>query len=127
MPKSLILVKINDLKSCLSEIYSDSVIVPSIEGEICFLPYHKRVVTRIDLGVVCVNQVDFERRFLIQDGVVFMYENNLVIIGNFVQNVTNIRKDLIVNSLELNNSFVRKGLGEIRSILQDLQNNKSIY
>ena len=80
-------------------IFSDSVKmvkVPSYEGDMSILTNHISIITLLRPGIVRIEKSDGNiEEFFAQDGTIEFYNENLIVLSAFVENIKNLSKEFL--------------------------------
>lgn len=80
----------------------NEVVLPSLSGELGILPFHSRLLTALEIGVLRLKINDKWVPLVILDGIAEIENNNLTIIVRQVEELSDIKIDLEEAKLELN-------------------------
>ena len=90
--------------------------IPSYEGDMSILKNHISIISFLRPGIVKIEKNDGnDESFFTQDGTVEFFNNNLILLSTFVENVKNLSNEFL-NKLEQN---VQKKLEEKEITDQD--------
>jgi len=80
----------------------NEVVLPSLSGELGILPFHSRLLTALEIGVLRLKINDKWFPLVILDGIAEIENNNLTIIVRQVEELSDIKISLEEAKLELN-------------------------
>ena len=80
----------------------NEVVLPSLSGELGILPFHSRLLTALEIGVLRLKINDKWIPLVILDGIAEIENNNLTIIVRQVEELSDIKIGLEEAKLELN-------------------------
>ena len=80
----------------------NEVVLPSLSGELGILPFHSRLLTALEIGVLILKINDKWVPLVILDGIAEIENNNLTIIVRQVEELSDIKIGLEEAKLELN-------------------------
>jgi F-type H+-transporting ATPase subunit epsilon len=80
----------------------NEVVLPSLSGELGILPFHSRLLTALEIGVLRLKINDKWVPLVILDGIAEIENNNLTIIVRQVEELSDIKIGLEEAKLELN-------------------------
>jgi len=80
----------------------NEIVLPTLSGELGILPFHSRLLTALEIGVLRLKINDKWVPLVILDGIAEIENNNLTIIVRQVEELSDIKINLEEAKLELN-------------------------